>query len=74
MFKFATIREIRLLPACETAVVQSLVCRRIRRLIERLILLLVGLIIFCTWFVDGFPVFRQVQGGSMATTLLGEPR
>jgi signal peptidase I len=38
---------------------------------ERTILLLAGLVIFCTWFVEGFPVFCVVQGGSMATTLLG---
>ena len=35
-----TIREICLLPACETAVVQSMVCRRIRRLMEWTILFL----------------------------------
>ena len=60
-----------LFPACETAVAQTLVCRRIRRLMERSILFLMGLVIFHTWFVEGFPVFCIVQGGSMATTLLG---
>jgi signal peptidase I len=33
--------------------------------------LLAGLIVFRTWFVGGFPVFCEVQGGSMAQTLLG---
>ena len=51
--------------------VQSLVCRRIRRLIEWIILFILGSIIFCTWLVEGFPIFACVQGGSMATTLLG---
>jgi signal peptidase I len=49
-----------------------MVCRRIRRLIERTILLVVGWIILRSWFIEGFPVFCEVQGGSMATALLGD--
>jgi signal peptidase I len=48
-----------------------MVYRRIRRLMEWIILCFTGLLFLHTWFVDGFPVFRMVQGGSMATTLLG---
>jgi signal peptidase I len=47
-------------------------CRRIRRLTERLVLFFTGLIFLRMWFLDGFPVFCKVQGGSMATTLLGD--
>jgi signal peptidase I len=46
-------------------------CCRARRFIERVILLFAGLVVFRTWFVEGFPVFCAVNGGSMATTLLG---
>ena len=70
--KTGTIKGICLLPACEIAVVQSCVYRRIRRLLEGAILFFTGLVIIHTWFVEGFPVFCQVQGGSMAMTLLGD--
>ena len=49
----------------------NLVCRKIRRLTERIVLFFVALLVLCTWFVGGFPIFFMVQGGSMATTLLG---
>ncbi len=42
-----------------------------RRLAEKFALLLIGLAIVHTWFVEGFPVLCQVDGGSMALTLLG---
>ena len=38
---------------------------------EWVVLFIMGSIIFCTWFVEGFPIFHVVRGGSMATTLLG---
>jgi signal peptidase I len=44
---------------------------RIRRRIENTILLLIGLVMLHTWFVEGFPVACQVDGASMATALLG---
>jgi signal peptidase I len=43
-----------------------------RSLVERTIFCFIGLISFRTWFVDGFPILYEVQGGSMATTLLGK--
>ena len=50
---------------CETA------RPRVRTLSERLVWLLIGLFIVRTWILDGFPVPCQVNGGSMAETLLG---
>ncbi len=50
---------------------QSTAGFRLRRLLERTILLVTGLIVFQTWFIEGIPVLCIVQGGSMATTLLG---
>ena len=44
---------------------------RTRTLTERLVWLLIGLFIVRTWILDGFPVPCQVNGGSMAETLLG---
>ena len=46
----------------------------LRRTIEKIVLLLVGLVFWRTWFLEGFPVFLEVSSGSMAPTLLGPHR
>jgi signal peptidase I len=51
--------------------IRTKVRHRFRRLLELVILFVSGWVVFCTWFVSGFPVLCTIDGSSMATTLLG---
>jgi signal peptidase I len=44
---------------------------RTRQLTENIVLFLIGMTILHGWFVEGLPASCQVDGGSMAPTLLG---
>jgi len=47
---------------------------RCRSIVETAVLVLVGLVVWRTWFLDGFPVLVRIAGNSMAETLLGPHR
>jgi signal peptidase I len=47
---------------------------RCRRILETAVLVLTGLVVWRTWYLEGFPVLLRILSGSMAETLLGPHR
>jgi signal peptidase I len=47
---------------------------RCRRILETAVLVLTGLVVWRTWYLEGFPVLLRISSGSMAETLLGPHR
>jgi signal peptidase I len=45
-----------------------------RRIVETAVWVLVGLVVWRTWCLEGFPVLLRISGGSMAETLVGPHR
>ena len=45
-----------------------------RRIVETAVLVVVGLVVWRTWYLEGFPVLLRISSGSMAETLLGPHR